>query len=667
MGIPSKRKLKEDAVPTIFCFSNEPKSRPTSEARSERAIKRRFIDKVYEERNVEPIGTENIEPVSKAPVMVDKSVTAGTSFKKMTSRGTQYHDQPNRQQDKENAHNIDFPGPLKVKFEKKKTGTKVKETNTTVTFPPDVEVTFKIECSDNKEPMEEIESSSDEEEDDPSDPTFEPDPTDSDDLDNDIESEETIGLPNTNTKFLVYWSCLAQLLSFCSICHQVASITKCVTRGTKIIVTKLCANNHETKWDSQPDVRGMAAGNLLMAASILCSGATYRRISEMMGIAEVAFISERSFYKIQKSYLLPAIHHVYTTFRALIICEIIENGPIHVNGDGRCDSPGYSAKYGTYTIMNSADGQILDFNVSHCRIAGNSNRMELFGLKDLLKRLKEYGIQILSLTTDRHTQVRKFMRTECTDISHQFDIWHFCKSIKKRLMKAAKAKKNAELLLWVKSIINHFWWCCKTCDGNVEILKEKWLSILEHITNKHTFKGNKYYKSCEHGKRLRRKWLKKDSSAFTALKKIVADPKLLADFPYLTKFNHTGNLEVFHSLYNKYCPKRLHFSYEVMVARSQLAVLDHNSSVGLQQAVTKSGKKRTKITFTRITQSWVSKPIKEPKDKSYIKNILEEVFYLRETSEKYPLPNIPKPPKNIATEPKPDKEEVIRRSRSRFH
>ena len=37
------------------------------------------------------------------------------------------------------------------------------------------------------------------------------------------------------------------------------------------------------------------------------------------------------------------------------------------------------------------------------------------------------------------------------------------------------------------------------------------------------------------------------------------EKSLLNDLKYLTIFNHTGAVEVYQSLYNKYCPKRLHF------------------------------------------------------------------------------------------------------------
>ena len=32
-------------------------------------------------------------------------------------------------------------------------------------------------------------------------------------------------------------------------------------------------------------------------------------------------------------------------------------------GDGRCDSPGHSAKYGTYTLMEESSGEVVDTTV----------------------------------------------------------------------------------------------------------------------------------------------------------------------------------------------------------------------------------------------------------------------------------------------------------------
>lgn len=147
---------------------------------------------------------------------------------------------------------------------------------------------------------------------------------------------------------------------------------------------------------------------------------------------------------------------------------------------------------------------------------------------------------------------------------------------------------------------------------------------------------------------------------------MVKNKTLLSDLKYLKNFNHTGSLEVYHSLYNKYCPKRLHFSYEGMIARSQLAVLDFNSGVGLCHAETTTGKLRYKQQFSRVTQTWVIKKIKESKNKSYIGHLLNEALHLKLSGENYPVPKLENIPKNIATIEKPNKEKSVKNMATRF-
>ena len=77
-----------------------------------------------------------------------------------------------------------------------------------------------------------------------------------------------------------------------------------------------------------------------------------------------------------------------------------------------------------------------------------------------------------------------------------------------------------------------------------------------------------------------RKWLDPTSESFKALQEILFSSKLLSDLKHLTRFSHTGSLEVYHSLYNKWLPKSYHFSYEGMIAHSQLASVDFNLGCG---------------------------------------------------------------------------------------
>ena len=96
-----------------------------------------------------------------------------------------------------------------------------------------------------------------------------------------------------------------------------------------------------------------------------------------MEISEVKSLRKTSFYNLQKKFLFPAINHVYNTRRDVIF-NALESKSLDVIGDGRFDSPGNNASFGTYSFMNSGNSEILDFFIAHVRNACNSQRMEAY-------------------------------------------------------------------------------------------------------------------------------------------------------------------------------------------------------------------------------------------------------------------------------------------------
>ena len=468
-------------------------------------------------------------------------------------------------------------------------------------------------------------------------------------------------------RIIVNWNLLKPLFSHCSRCGSPSEIQKVSSSGAAVLVTTECQDGHNIVWSSlQED-----AGNKAIAASILLSGSSYAPFRESMDIAKIQMFGKSFFYETQNHLLFPAINNVYQKKRREIYERTKKQSKIELVGDEQCDSPGFSATFGTYTLMNEVNDEIVDFFICHVRNAGNSQGMEKYGLKFLLRYLHQHGLNVNTLTTDQHVQVRKFLRTEYPDICHQFDVWHRSKNLKKKLEKLAKKKAFVDIQPWIKSIINHFWWACCNCDGDVTKLEDMWTSVLYHIRNVHRWKGAKSsYKSCSHPKlsvrdRLAKKWLKKNSTAFSALENIIRDEKLLKDLPNLVKFKHSGNIEVFHNLKLKYCPKRLAFSYKGMYARTQLAVLDHNENLGRKQAVTKSNKKREKFQFSKVTKQWVVKEVKEQKTRHYVDEILSEFpAVINGDIEKNDM--LETVPETIATTPKPKKEDVSANRLSRF-
>ena len=59
----------------------------------------------------------------------------------------------------------------------------------------------------------------------------------------------------------------------------------------------------------------------------------------------------------------------------------------------------------------------------------SSYHMELEGLKRGLTKLEEENIDVSHLVTDRHSQVKCYMRRDQPNIIHMFDVWHVAKGI----------------------------------------------------------------------------------------------------------------------------------------------------------------------------------------------------------------------------------------------
>ena len=96
--------------------------------------------------------------------------------------------------------------------------------------------------------------------------------------------------------------------------------------------------------------------------------------------------------------MYPVIHTNYVQKQETVI-EYLRCNQLHLSGDGRCDSPGYSAKYGTYSLMNSATDLILDYSLVQVTETGISVAMEKEGLRCCLEKLLAQGVDITSIAT----------------------------------------------------------------------------------------------------------------------------------------------------------------------------------------------------------------------------------------------------------------------------
>ena len=62
------------------------------------------------------------------------------------------------------------------------------------------------------------------------------------------------------------------------------------------------------------------------------------------------------------------------------------------------------------------------------------------------------------------------------------------KSLEKRLVKASKRSDLEGIGVWIRSIINHLYWCAVSSPvGDGDMIVAKWLSLVNHICNKVSF------------------------------------------------------------------------------------------------------------------------------------------------------------------------------------
>ena len=117
-------------------------------------------------------------------------------------------------------------------------------------------------------------------------------------------------------------------------------------------------------WTSQPRIKDTPAGNILFSASILYNRATPGQVLRLMSHMQVACISNQTFYLHQHQYLEPSIVSVWNKEQSRLLAQSrAHSTSLSIGGDGRADSradsPGHSAKYGSYGIIDLNTNKVL--------------------------------------------------------------------------------------------------------------------------------------------------------------------------------------------------------------------------------------------------------------------------------------------------------------------
>ena len=98
-----------------------------------------------------------------------------------------------------------------------------------------------------------------------------------------------------------------------------------------------------------PVIRHMPAGNLLLSAGILPSGSTFAKTEKFATIMHMPIPSKSRVLQNSESLL----NDYWTIHQTAILSVLSSCELLHICGDGRSDSPGFSDKYTSYTILDT--------------------------------------------------------------------------------------------------------------------------------------------------------------------------------------------------------------------------------------------------------------------------------------------------------------------------
>ena len=74
--------------------------------------------------------------------------------------------------------------------------------------------------------------------------------------------------------------------------------------------------------------------------------------------------SETTYYKHASNYLQPTIHHVVKSLQNEMFQQLSEmNDGLVLGADGRSDSPGHCAKYGSYSVIEERINKVIDIQL----------------------------------------------------------------------------------------------------------------------------------------------------------------------------------------------------------------------------------------------------------------------------------------------------------------
>ncbi|XP_069138377.1 uncharacterized protein [Argopecten irradians] len=270
--------------------------------------------------------------------------------------------------------------------------------------------------------------------------------------------------------FIVYRQCLLELAKsacsqFCTVdqyCQKPVEVQQKVI-GSALHLKWVCSDGHICQeWSSQPVLnRKLHAGDLLISFAVLTSGNNFGKLALFARALKLHFPGSTTFNNIQRIYLIPSIDELWKEQQASLLSHF-EGRDVVLAGDGRMDSPGHSAQYCTYSLMELDSNKIMSIVTVDKRETGKvSTVIKKLGFQRALEDLLSKNVKVAEIATDQHMQISSLMKKERPDIKHSFDVWHGAKNLGKKINAASQQEeaKAKDLQKWTSHSKKSFLAC----------------------------------------------------------------------------------------------------------------------------------------------------------------------------------------------------------------
>ncbi|VDI76549.1 Hypothetical predicted protein [Mytilus galloprovincialis] len=332
-----------------------------------------------------------------------------------------------------------------------------------------------------------------------------------------------------------------------------------------------------------------------MSHGFYVSGILPNQYSRFCQASNIGTIGETTLNSIFQKYAPVVSQLVKESYETALLEEIASYEELQEGIDIVTDARHGTRKNSMYTdvvCLGARTHKVLRVETISKVDCTSAQKHELIGTERIYEYFKnlrdEYEVKIRVHCHDRNTSVNKFIRINGIDTESTNDTWHATKNIAKEIKTICSGPRYKEGQTWhpelsdkAASIKTHLYWAMKNCNKDPVKLKLSLLNIVEHYKNNH-----------EHCSELSR--CKTDSN-YEPTKYLIKDPKaemllgraLMNTQVYKspTDYVHCMDsyyVESFNNAILQYHDKRINFSKQVYILRTNLAVLDWNEHVNRQ-------------------------------------------------------------------------------------